>query len=633
MVAEIIKEILKDLPKEKISAAVFEGANIVLYTEDKDFCINGPDQVKSVVNKIKKRIELRPDPSICLPIKEAEEIIRKIIPEDASPDKIIFDPQRSMVVIESPNPGAAIGKQGALLKEIRNQSFWVPVIRRTPPIRSQLIESIRGVLYENSDERRKFLNKVGETVYNGWVKGRTNEWVRLSMLGAGRQVGRSAVLLQTPQSRVLLDCGVDPTGFGSDAYPILEAPEFNIQELDAVIITHAHLDHSGSLPLLFKYGYTGPVYCTEPTRDVMSLLQLDMIKIMKNQGIDPIYTAEEVKKCVMSTITLGFEEVTDVTPDVRLTFYNSGHILGSAMAHLHIGNGLHNFLYTADLKYGQTRLLQPAATKFPRLESMMVEATYGGKDNVHPPREESEAELAGYIKDTVKRGGKILIPVLGVGRAQELMLILYDLMKTGELEKIPVYIDGMVWDINAITTAYPEFLNKNIRSQMMRGDENPFMDEVFKRVGSRKERTELMEDGGPCIILATSGMLVGGASQEYFQFLAPDKRHTIIFVSYQGPGSLGRRVQQGEKDIMCSINGRAPEMLHVNMDVFSIDAFTGHSGRNELMNFMRKCNPQPRKVITNHGESSRCIDLASSIHKQFRVETVCPKNLETVRLR
>ena len=633
MVAEIIKEILKDLPKTKISAAVFEGANIVLYTEDKDFCVNGLGQVKEVVNKIKKRIELRPDPSICMPIKKAEKAIADLLPDEAKPDKVIFDPQRSIVVIETKNPTLAIGKQGSKLKEIRNTTFWVPIIKRTPPIRSQLIESIRSVLYDNSEQRRKFLNDVGEHIYNGWVKGRTDEWVRVSMLGAGRQVGRSAILLQTPQSRVLLDCGIDPTSFGPNAYPILEAPEFNIQDLDAVIVSHAHLDHSGSLPLLFKYGYTGPVYCTEPTRDVMSLLQLDMIKIMKNSGVEPLFSADDVKKTLMNTITLNFEEVTDVTPDVRITLYNSGHILGSAMIHLHIGNGLHNFLYTADLKYGRTRLLQPAATKFPRLESVMIEATYGGKDNVHPPREESEAVLAGYVTETINRGGKVLIPVLGVGRAQEIMLILYDLMKTGKLEKVPVYIDGMVWDINAITTAYPEFLNKDIRSTMMRGTENPFMDETFSQVGSRKERADILENQGPCIILATSGMLVGGASQEYFQFLAEDPRHTIVFVSYQGPGSLGRRVQQGEKEITCSINNRRPELIKVKMDVHSIEAFTGHSGRNELMNFLKRCNPQPKKVIVQHGEAGRCIDLASGVHKQLRVETVSPKNLEVVRLR
>lgn len=632
MVNEIIKEILKEIPEGKISDAVFEGANIVLYTKDREYAIEGVPYMKEVVDKFKKRIELRPDPSVCIAVKNAERIISEIIPSDAKPDQIIFDAQRSVVIIESPNPGLAIGERAANLHEIRQRTFWVPQIRRTPPIRSTLIENIRSVLYENTDARRKFLHEVGERIYNGWKRGKRAEWVRISILGAGRQVGRSAMLLQTPESRVLLDCGIDPSGFGPDTYPILEAPEFNIQDLDAVVVSHAHLDHTGCLPMLFKYGYRGPVYCTTPTRDVMALLQLDMIKIMKNQGLDPIYSAEDVRNCLLHTVTLSYEEVTDITPDVRITFYNSGHIIGGAMVHMHIGNGMHNFLYTADIKYGDTRLLNPASTKFPRLESMMIEATYGAKECIFPSREESERELASYIKETLAGGGKVLIPVLGVGRSQEIMLIIHEMVRQGEMDEVPVFIDGMVWDINAITTAYPEFLHKRVRDMILQGNENPLLHPMFKQVGSRKEREGIL-DGGPCVILATSGMLVGGASQEYFAQLAEDARHRIIFVCYQGEGSLGRRVQRGEKEIMCSINNKKPELIKVKMDVRTMDAFTGHSGRNELMNFVKRCNPQPRKILTQHGESSRCIDLASSIHKQFRIETIAPKNLESVRLR
>jgi len=632
VVNEIIAEILKEIPEGRISDAVFEGANIVLYTKDEEYAITGVPEMKAIVDKFKKRIELRPDPSITMKFEHAERIIKEIIPQEATPDQILFDPQRSVVIIESPQPLIAMGERAKYLHEIRKKTRWVPHIQRTPPIRSQLIENIRSVLYENTDDRRKFLHEVGERVYNNWEKGKKAEWLRITMLGAGRQVGRSAILLQTPESNVLLDCGINPTGFGSDSYPLLEAPEFNLKDLDAVVISHAHLDHTGFLPYLFKFGYRGPVYCTTPTRDVMSLLQLDMIKIMKTSGVDPIYGAEDVKQTLLHTISLSYDEVTDITPDVRITFHNSGHILGSALVHLHVGNGLHNFLYTADLKYGSTRLLNPAVTKFPRVESMMIEATYGGKECIFPSREESEQELAEYIRTTVSRGGKVLIPVLGVGRAQEIMLIIHELVKQGTLDEIPCYIDGMVWDINAITTAYPEYLHKNIREMIVQKNENPFLHPIFKQVGSKKERDQVLEEG-PCVILATSGMLVGGASQEYFQSLAEDKRHAIIFVSYQGEGSLGRRVQRGEKDINVSINNRAAKLIQVKMDVHTIDTFTGHSGRNELMNFIKRCSPQPRKIITQHGESSRCVDLASGIHKQFRIETFAPKNLESIRLR
>ena len=305
MSSEIIKEILKDIPEGKISDAVFEGANIVLYTKDKAFAINDKGLIKSIVNKIKKRIELRPDPELCHDPEKAKIEIKNLIDEEAKIDQIIFDPQRSIVIIEAEKPGVAIGKQGELLQEIKAKTFWVPVIRRTPLIRSQIIENIRSVLYQNSDYRRKFLHKTGERIYNGWLRQKKHEWIRVSYLGGARQVGRSCILLQTPESRVLLDCGIDVSS-QDDAYPYLEAPELNIKELDAIVVSHAHVDHTGLIPYLFKYGYRGPVYCTAPTRDIMALLQLDIVKIQRGEGKEPLYTSEEVKEMgrVLSTIEI-----------------------------------------------------------------------------------------------------------------------------------------------------------------------------------------------------------------------------------------------------------------------------------------------------------------------------------------
>ncbi|MBT3304705.1 beta-CASP ribonuclease aCPSF1 [Candidatus Woesearchaeota archaeon] len=630
---DILKEILKLIPNSErlISDAGFEGANIVLYTKDKDFFLDNGGVIKDLVNEFKKRIELRYDPSMVLDMEKAEIEINKILPEEAKADQVTFDPQRSQVIIETEKPGTAIGKQGMLLKEIKKATGWTPLIKRTPTIRCELIENVRGVLYQNSDYRRKFLDKVGHRVYDGWVRGKKEEWIRISQLGAGRQVGRSCLFLQTPESRVLLDCGIDPAD-KEHQFPYLEAPEFNIQELDAVIVTHAHLDHSGLVPWLFRMGYRGPVYCTAPTRDVMSLLAIDFHKIMKGDRKDPLFEMDDIREMVKHTIVLGFEEVTDITPDVRITLYNSGHIIGAAMVHMHIGNGLHNFLYTGDQKYGKTQLLDPAVTKFPRLETMMIESTYGGKDNVLPSREESEDFLGKTVTETINGGGKVLIPVLGVGRAQEVMLIVESLMRAGKMPKVPVFIDGMVWAITAIHTAYPEFLSRTVRKSVFQKNESPFLSDIFKRVGSHKERVEIIEETGPCIILATSGMLVGGPSVEYLKQLMDNPKNTICFVCYQAAGSLGRRIQNGEKEIAFG-NSMKQEVNPLKMRVEVLEGFTGHSGRGQLMNFVKKCDPKPRKIMVNHGEVSRCLDLASSVHKVLRVETVAPRNLDVIRLR
>jgi len=629
--SKIIKEIMKHLPEDKISEACFEAANIVLYTKSRDFFFNNNGLIKDVVDIIKKRVELRPDPSIVMEIEKAEGVIKSIIPEDAGISQVIFDSHRSQVVIEAEKPGLAIGKQGSLLREIKEKTLWIPLIRRTPAIRSQLIENIRAVLFQNNDYRRKFLDKVGHRIYDGWLREKKHEWIRLTFLGAGRQVGRSCLFLQTPESRVLLDCGVDVAS-DKESYPFLEAPEFRINELDAVIMSHSHLDHCGFVPYLFKYGFRGPVYCTEPTRDVMALLLLDYIKIMRTEGHEPIFSSDDVKEMVKHTVCLDYDEVSDITPDIRITMHNAGHIIGSAMVHLHIGNGLHNILYTADQKFGKTQLLEPASTRFQRLETLIIEGTYGGRDNVLPPKRECEDFLGDIIKKTIKRRGKVLIPVLGSGRAQEVMLIVENLVRSGQLDPVPVYIDGMVWDITAIHSAYPEYLNNQVRKRIFHKNQNPFLADIFTRVGSGKERKQLIEEGEPCIVMATSGMLVGGPSVEYLKSFANSDRNSLVFVAYQGEGSLGRRIQRGERDLMFGA-GNKQEVVQLKMEVYTIEGFTGHSGRKQLMSYIYKLNPKPKKVIINHGEASRCLDLASSVHKVYRIESLAPRNLESLRLK
>jgi len=631
MVMKILEEIKELLPSDaKISSILFEGANIVLYTKDRDFFLKGGSTVKEIVGSIKKRVELRPDPSILMDSEQAEIKIREVIEIEAGVDQIFFDNERSIVIIEADKPGIAIGKQGANLREIKEQTHWVPLIRRKPAIRSKLIEDIRSVLYKNSSERKKFLNRAGRRIYDGWIRDKKHEWVRLTCLGASRMVGRSCFLLQTPESRVLLDCGIDVAN-DKEPYPNLEAPEFKIDELDAVIITHSHIDHSGLVPYLYKFGYKGPVYCTEPTRDVMALLALDAVKIMRNEGREPIYTSEDVKEMVKHCITLNYEEVADITPDLRLTLYNAGHILGAALVHIHIGNGLHNFVYTGDLKFARTQLLEGANWKFPRLETLMMESTYGGRDNILPNPKEGDRILGEIIKTTVQRGGKVLMPVLGTGRAQDVIVMVENLISTGVIDEIPVYIDGMVWDVTAIHTAYPEFLNKNIRNQIFHKDNNPFLQPYFKRIGSQKERMEVIEYGGPCLILATSGMLVGGPSVEYLKHLADNDKNALVFSCYQGEGSLGKRIQNGLRELVTQ-KGTKQEITPLKMEVHKIE-ISDHADRKELMGFVNKCSPRPKKVIVIHGESSRTLDLARSIHKQNRIETVAPRILETIRLK
>ena len=626
---DILKQIIEQL-HESITDASFEGANIVLYTDNAKFFKEGEAKIKEIVDQIKKRIELRADEKILMEQAKTEAEIRKIVIPEAEITDIIFDVQRSIVIIEAKKPGMVIGKQGSILDEIRKTTMWVPQVQRSPVIKSKITDSIREVLYANNNYRRKFLNEIGKKIYKEWNPEKVDEWIRITFLGGARQVGRSSFLLQTPNSKILLDCGIDVASQGTDKFPYMDIPEFDLNQLDAIIISHAHLDHVGLLPYLYKMGYKGPVYMTPPTRDIAALLALDFIGVAYKQATKPLFDSTDIKEMVKHSICLNYNEVTDVTPDIRLTFYNSGHVLGGALCHLNIGNGLHNLVYTGDFKYAHSRLLDPAVATFPRVETVITESTYGAKTDIFPPRKDTEEKLIDLVNKTIERKGKILIPELGLGRAQETMLVLEDAMSSGRLKKVPIYIDGMIWDINAIHTAYPDFLRNKVRADIFQ-DKNPFVSEFFSRVGSPQERKNVIE-GGPCIVLATSGMLVGGASVEYFKEFASNKNNALIFVCYQGAGSLGRLVQDGIKETRMIVEGRE-EIIKVELEVETIAGFSAHAGRNELLSFFNNIRPKPKRIIINHGEVSKCLDLASALYKLNHVETNVPRILETLRLR
>ncbi len=626
---EILQNITERLHGE-VSEASFEGANIVLYTKNENFFKDDGGKIKEIVNDLKKRIELRADEKILPGEESTEKKVREIVPAEAEITNILFDLHRSVITIEAKRPGLVIGKQGSILDQIKKETLWTPQVQRSPSIKSKITDNIRSVLYDKSKERKKFLNEVGEKIYSGWTQEKSDGWARVTILGGGRQVGRSCFFLQTENSKILLDCGIDVSTNGKDKFPVFNVPEFDISHLDAIILSHAHLDHSGLIPYLYKMGYKGPIYMTAPTRDISALLALDFIGVAFKQAATPLFSSADISEMVKRTICLNYGEVTDVTPDIRITFYNAGHVLGSAQVHINIGNGAHNFVYSGDMKYGRTRLLDPAVNKFPRVETIQMESTYGGKNDVMPPRQVTDEIFINLVKETVEKGGKVLLPELGLGHAQESLLRVEEAIRTGKLPKIPMYIDGMIWDINAIHTAYPDFLSANVRSQIFQ-DNNPFTSDIFQRVGSPQERKAVVE-GGPCIVIATSGMLAGGASVEYLKHFAGNPNNLLILSSYQGPGTIGRQLQDGAKQIMMEDEG-GNRMVEVNMRVELVNSLSPHSGRNELMNYIKNMEPKPKRIIINHGEVSKSLDLASSLYKLNRVETTVPRVLETVRLR
>jgi len=627
---EIKNTIIHRLPQRvQVAKVEFEGPEVVIYTKNPEIITENGELIRDLAKDIRKRIIIRSDRSVLMDPEKSIKKIHEIVPEDAKITNISFDEVTCEVIIEARKPGLVIGKYGATSREIVRRIGWAPKILRTPPISSEIIQRIRRTLRKNSKERKQILQQLGNRIHQE-IKAE-NDWARITSLGGFREVGRSCLFLQTPNSKVLLDCGVNVAGADEkSAYPYLNVPEFVLDDLDAVIISHAHLDHSGFLPYLYHYGYEGPVYCTTPTRDLMTLLQLDHIDIAHREDSPLPFNVKHVKKSIKHTITLDYGEVTDIAPDIRLTLHNAGHILGSAMAHMHIGDGQHNMVYTGDFKFERSRLLEPSVFKFPRIESLVMESTYGGHDDVQTSRNNAEKDLIKTIYNTLQRGGKILIPVFAVGRAQELMIVLEEYIRHGIIDEVPIYIDGMIWEATAIHTARPEYLSKDLRDQIFHIGRNPFISDVFHKVNGIDERKEIVE-GEPSIILSTSGMLTGGNSVEYFKWLCGDERNSLVFVGYQAEGSLGRRIQKGWKEIPLKEDGKT-NVYNVKMNIKTIDGFSGHSDRKQLMDYVRKISPKPEKVLICHGDNYKTMDLASSIYRSYKIETKTPMNLETVRI-
>ena len=485
------------------------------------------------------------------------------------------------------------------------------------------------MLTKERQTQKDILLEIGKRIHRPALFKDLN--IRMHALGGFREVGRSCILIQTRDSNVLLDCGLN-VGNPNDKFPYFDVPEFSVRDLDAVIISHAHLDHCGLVPFLYKYGYRGPVYCTLPTRNLSTMLQLDFIQICEKEGIPSPYSKRDVKSTVLHTIPLSWGKVTDIAPDIKLTLHNSGHILGSSMVHLHFGKGDYNFVYTGDFKYQKTRLLEKAAVKFPRVESLLIESTYGGPQDRIPSRQESEKELKQILNATLKREGKVLIPVLAVGRAQELLIVLEEYISKGFIDKVPIFIDGLISEATAIHTANPDFLSSDLREKILHQGKNPFLSDYFETVSAQEERLDIIK-GGPCIILATSGMLIGGPSVQYLRALANDANNSLIFVSYQVSGTLGSRIQRGFREFQyVDAKGRT-QLVRLNLKVFTLEGFSGHSSRSQISQFLRRIQPRPKTIIVNHGEESKCISLSTMIHKKLRKSTKSPKNLETLFLK
>jgi KH/beta-lactamase-domain protein len=666
----VSKVILKSIPSDsQITFVRFEGPNIALYTKNPKFALTELTYFLSSLSKtLKKRFIIRTDPSSRLPEDQTRQAVVKLLPKDVQVSAIFCDDATGEVVLEVSKPEAI---DPSMLVQIAQSTGWIAHTRRSPHIPSSSINTLHSTLKSSAKERTEFLQKLGKRVFrqslvvssvNGndtmpsrrrqqqqtiatidssamseprpnklqsWSMSR--EEVMLFCLGGVKQVGRSCFVVVTPETKVMLDCGINPGEMsGLDAYPRLDWFNFDLDDLDAVVISHAHIDHQGFLPTLFKYGYRGPVYCTEPTLPLMILLQTDSVKIANSNGSYLPYAARDVNEVIKHCITLPYGKPTDISPDVTITLNNAGHIMGSATVHLNI-SGAHNILYSGDYKYARTQLLDSAVSIYPRVETLITESTYGNTTDVMPDQQSVYRGFTESINKTLMEGGKVLLPVPAVGRAQEIMLVMAKEMKDGRLIESPIYIEGMISEASAIHMSYAHYLGSDVRKSVSQGI-NPFQSDYFTVISGYGKRDDILNDENPAIVMATSGMLEGGPSVEYFKELAPNPKNKIIFVSYQINGTLGRRVLDGAMSevSMMDKSGKV-KVVPVRCQTQKIDGFSGHSDFNQILNFVSRI--RPKRVLVNHGEKSKSENVASAVYSRLKIRSGVPDNREIVRLR
>ena len=629
----IMASILQSIPREaNVTKIDYEGPRIALYTTSPRYLMEHNEIISNLVNVIKKRIVVRTDESIRKLEEDARKILTLCIPKEANLQGTFFDTATGEVSVEVKRPWLLQKNEEAFSHaEVTEKTGWKLRVRKATTNPSSTIQAINYNLKISSADRGKQLKQVGEKIFRPRLTQKSE--VSLLTLGGFGQVGRSCMLLTTPDSKILIDCGINPGARSPmDSFPRLDWLNITLDDLDAVVIGHAHLDHTGFLPVLCKYGYKGPIYCTEPTLPMMNLIQLDAIKVASAQGRIPMYADRDVKQIMKQAITIPYGTVTDISPDIKLVLANAGHILGSALCHFHIGNGDHNFVYSGDIKFAKSILFESASWNFPRVETLLIESTYGAKEDIQASRQEVESSFLKSVNSILKDGGKVLIPIPAVGRAQEIMMVIDQYMKSGEMVEAPVFYEGMIAEASAIHEAYPEYLARELKQRILETDDNPFDSEYFTNVEHPDAREEPLREGTPCIIIATSGMLEGGPVLEYFKNIAPDKRNKILFVSYQVNGTLGRRVLEGAKQV--SLIGREGkvEVVTIECGIERLDGFSGHSDYNQLISFVHKLRPKLRRVLVNHGERRKSENLSMSIRRMLRIPTHYPQIQEAIKL-
>jgi metallo-beta-lactamase family protein len=457
----------------------------------------------------------------------------------------------------------------------------------------------------------------------------------LTFLGAARTVTGSKHLLEVNDRRVLVDCGLFQglKEFRERNWQPLPVPAASIH---AVVLTHAHIDHSGFLPRLYAEGFRGRVFCTPGTADLCKIVLPDAGRIAeedaraanrhgytKHHPALPLFTEADANAVLPNLQPVGFDRPVPVTPGISVRFANSGHLLGSAFAILSVDlDGGREIVFSGDVgRYDRPVLPDPVPVEF--ADTLVIESTYG--DRVHDP-DDNGAALADIVKETIERGGRVIVPAFAIGRVEEVIYWLKKLEDEGRIPIVPVFLDSpMALEALKYYSERASELDPDIRPAQ--GQVSAFMTRRFQMVTSTRESAELSKSKYPSIIITSSGMATGGRLLAHLKTALPNPKNTVLFSGYQAEGTRGRDLAEGEQAI--KIHG---DIVHVAAEIVQLQSMSAHADTNELIRWLRGFRKPPRLTCVVHGEPAAADTFAARIRSELSWNAVVPDYLETVEL-
>jgi len=464
--------------------------------------------------------------------------------------------------------------------------------------------------------------------------------MRIHFLGATRTTTGSMYLFEVNQKRLLLECGLfqgrrDETMERNRHFP------FSPGQIDAVVISHAHIDHVGNLPNLCKQGFEGSVFCTFATRDLASIMLEDSAEIQRSDAeyvsqkrakknlppVEPLYRPADAEKALRQFVAINYDRPMRVLDGVTVTFRDAGHILGAAQVVLDIEEGRRRFryLFSGDIGRGDDEILrdpQPVEN----VDYLQIESTYGGRE--HSPKADASEQVHKLVCATLERDGKVIIPAFSVGRTQDIVYVLNQLTDAGKIPRVPIFVDSPL-SVNAteVYRLHPECFNE-ATAKFLRERANPFGMENLTYIRELAHSMKLNDMKEPAIIISASGMCEAGRIRHHLKNHIGQPENLVLFIGYCAEHTLGAQILAGQNPV--NIFG---EPQTVRARIASIDAYSGHADKNELKRYVESLTGDVKKITCVHGEESQCLAHAATLRvMKPKAEVIVPEYKQVVEI-